>query len=99
MTSARMATKEFGQLVADKVKQLSAVPGVTYTDPLLAQMKAKYTKSPTPYLLLVDFRYGAPSGTEVLGTGIQEVLLGKKSPAKVSGDLRTGVSQWFKPKA
>jgi len=94
-----MATKEFGQLVADKVKQLSAVPGVSYSDPLMAQMKANYTKSPTPYLLLVDFRYGAPSGTEVLGTGIQEVLLGKKTPAKVSADLQTGVSQWFKPKA
>ena len=94
-----MATKEFGQLVADKVKQLSAVPGVSYSDPLLAEMKANYTKNPTPYLLLVDFRYGAPSGTEVLGTGIQEVLLGKKTPAKVSADLQTGVSQWFKPKA
>jgi len=94
-----MATKEFGQLVADNVKQLSAVPGVSYSDPLLKEMKENYTKNPTPYLLLVDFRYGAPSGTEVLGTGVQELLMGKKTAAVVSADLQTGVSQWFKPKA
>jgi len=92
-----MATKEFGQLVADKVKQLSAVPGVSYSDPLLQQMSENYTKNPTPYLLLVDFRYGLPSGSVLLGTGVQEMLLGKKDAAKVSTDLQTGVSQWFKP--
>ena len=94
-----MATKEFGQLVADKIKQLSAVPGVSYSDPLLKQMSENYTKNPTPYLLLVDFRYGLPSGSVLLGTGVQEMLLGKKSAAVVSTDLQKGVSQWFKPTA
>lgn len=92
-----MATKEFGQLVADKIEQLSAVPGVTYSDPLLKQMADNYAKNPSSYLLLTDFRYGTPSGTELLGTGVQEMLLGKKSAAKISTDLQTGVSQWFKP--
>ena len=92
-----MATKEFGQLVADKIKQLSAVPGVSYSDPLLKQMADNYAKNPSPYLLLVDFRYGTPSGTDLLGTGVQEMLLGKKNAAKISTDLQTGVSQWFKP--
>jgi raffinose/stachyose/melibiose transport system substrate-binding protein len=92
-----MATKEFGQLVADKIEQLSAVPGVSYSDPLLKQMADNYAKNPTPYLLLVDFRYGTPSGTDLLGTGVQEMLLGKKDAAKISTDLQTGVSQWFKP--
>jgi raffinose/stachyose/melibiose transport system substrate-binding protein len=94
-----MSTKEFGQLVADKIKQLSAVPGVTYADPLLKQMADSYAKNPTPYLLLVDFRYGTPSGTDVLGTGLQELLLGKKNATAVSDELQTGVSQWFKPSA
>jgi len=75
------------------------VPGVTYTDPLLKQMADSYAKNPTPYLLLVDFRYGTPSGTDVLGTGLQELLLGKKSATAVSDELQTGVSQWFKPSA
>ena len=92
-----MGTKEFGQLVADKIQQLSAVPGVSYSEPLLKQMSENYTKNPTPYLLLADFRYGTPSGTDLLGTGVQEMLLGKKDATKISADLQTGVSQWFKP--
>ena len=92
-----MSTKEFGQLVADKVKQLSAVPGVTYNDPLLKQMADAYAKNPSPYLLLTDFRYGTPTGTDLLGTGVQELLLGKKDATAVNKDLQTGVSQWFKP--
>ncbi len=92
-----MATKEFGQLVADKIKQLSAVPGVSYSDPLLKQMADNYAKNPSAYLLLVDFRYGTPSGTDLIGTGVQEMMLGKKDAAAISADLQTGVSQWFKP--
>lgn len=94
-----MATKEFGQMVADEVKQISAVPGVEYKDPLLKQMSDNYTNSGSPYLLLTDFRYGAPSGTELLGKGIQEMLLGTKDAAQVSKDLDAGVKTWFKPGA
>jgi len=39
------------------------------------------------------------AGTDVLGTGMQELLLGRKSAAAVSDELQTGVSQWFKPSA
>jgi raffinose/stachyose/melibiose transport system substrate-binding protein len=92
-----MATKEFGQLVADKVKQLSAVPGVSYSDPLLAQMSENYTKNPTPYLLLVDFRYGQPWGTARMGTGVKNMLLDEMTATEASADLHKGVSAWFKP--
>ena len=92
-----MATKEFGQLVADEVKQISAVPGVEFKDPLLKAMNDNYTSSGSPYLLLTDFRYGSPSGTDLLGKGIQQMLLGSKDAAAVSKDLDTGVKTWFKP--
>jgi raffinose/stachyose/melibiose transport system substrate-binding protein len=91
-----MATKEFGQLVADEVKQISAVPGVEFKDPLLKAMNDSYTSSGSPYLLLTDFRYGSPSGTDLLGKGIQQLLLGSKDAAAVSKDLDTGVKTWFK---
>lgn len=92
-----MATPEFGQLVADEVKQISAVPGVTYSDPVLQQISGDYDKSGSPYLLLTDFRYGSPSGTELLGKGVQEMFLGSKDAATVSKDLDTGVKTWFTP--
>jgi len=92
-----MSTKEFGQMVADEVKQISAVPGVEYKDPLLKTISDNYQKSGSPYLLLTDFRYGAPSGTDLLGKGIQQMLLGSKDAAAVSKELDTGVKTWFKP--
>lgn len=92
-----MSGKEFGQMVVDEVKQISAVPGVEYKDELLKEMSANYESNGSPYLLLTDFRYGAPSGTELLGKGTQELLLGKKDAATVSKELDTGVKTWFKP--
>lgn len=94
-----MTTKEFGQMVTDDIKQISAVPGVEPTDPLLKQMSQNYTDSGSPYLLLTDFRYGSPTGTDLLGKGLQELLLGSKDATAVSQDLETGVKTWFKPSA
>ncbi|MDQ1670685.1 MAG: raffinose/stachyose/melibiose transport system substrate-binding protein [Actinomycetota bacterium] len=94
-----MATQQFGQLVSDELKQISTVPGVAPKDPLLAEMASNYAQNPTPYLLLVDFRYGDPSGTDLLGAGVQSMLLGKSDPQQVAASLQKGVSQWFKPKA
>jgi raffinose/stachyose/melibiose transport system substrate-binding protein len=94
-----MSTKEFGQMVADEIKQISAVPGVEYKDELLKQISGSYDKNGSPYLLLTDFRYGSPSGTELLGKGVQEMLLGKKDAGTVSKELDTGVKTWFKPGA
>lgn len=94
-----MTSKEFGQMVNDDIKQISAVPGVDPSDPLLKQMSDNYTNSGSPYLLLTDFRYGSPSGTDLLGKGLQEMLLGSKDAGGVSQDLDTGIKTWFKPSA
>lgn len=92
-----MTTTEFGQLVADEVDQFSAVPGVSYSDPLMQEMNEQYQENPAPYLLLVDFRYGDPTGTDVLGPDIQALFLGEKTPEKLAEDLQAGVSAWFTP--
>ena len=92
-----MATPEFGQLFADEAKQFSPLPGVTYSDPLMQEMNEQYTENPAPYLLLVDFRYGDPSGTAVLGPDIQSMFLGQSTPQDLATNLQTGVSAWFTP--
>jgi raffinose/stachyose/melibiose transport system substrate-binding protein len=94
-----MTSKDFGQMVADDIKQISAVPGVDPSDPLLKQMSDNYTNSGSPYLLLTDFRYGSPSGTDVFGKALQELLLGSKDATAVSSELDSGVKTWFKPTA
>jgi len=92
-----MSTKEFGQMVADDLKQVSLVKGVQSADPLLKQMAQNYQDNPTPYLMLVDFRYGTPLGSDLEAAGLQKMLLGQQTSAQVAGDIQKGISQWFTP--
>ncbi|WP_105033670.1 ABC transporter substrate-binding protein [Cryobacterium aureum] len=92
-----MTTVEFGQLVGDELKQFSPLAGVSYSDPLMQEMNDLYLANPSPYLLLVDFRYGDPTGTAVLGPDIQAMFLGQKTPEQLAADLQAGISTWFTP--
>lgn len=92
-----MATEEFGQLFTDELKQISAVPGVVPEDELLAEMAQAYDTNPSPYLLLVDFRYGQPTGTDLAGAGIQSMLLDEADAETVASQIQKGVSQWWTP--
>ncbi|UCR89620.1 ABC transporter substrate-binding protein [Mycetocola spongiae] len=92
-----MTTKDFGQQVSNQIGQFSPLPGVTYEDKLLQEMWDLYEENPAPYLLLINFRYGDPSGTTVLGTNIQKMFLGESTPAEVADALQVGVSAWFTP--
>jgi raffinose/stachyose/melibiose transport system substrate-binding protein len=92
-----IASKEFAQLFADELSMFSAIPGVEYKDELLQEMWDLYTSSPASYLLLVNFRYGEPQGTAVLGEGVQQLFLGELDAAGLAQKLQTGVDQWFVP--
>jgi raffinose/stachyose/melibiose transport system substrate-binding protein len=92
-----MSTKEYGQLFSDALAQISPINGVTPKNPLLKQMAAGFTQHPASYLLLTDFRWGTPSGTDVLSQQLQLVLLGKGTAAEAATALQKGISTWFKP--
>lgn len=92
-----MGTKEFGQKVADELKQFSPVEGVSFNDPVMKEIWDLYQANSAPYTLLVDFRYGTPSGTDLMGSGVQELFLGSKDASGVAQKVQDGVSQWFKP--
>lgn len=93
-----MASAEFGQMVSDELKQLNPAEGVTPTDPLLEEISQLRNESPTPYLLLQDFRYGEPTGTDLMSAGLQSMLLGDATAPEVAQDLQKGIAQWFEPK-
>ncbi|MCB9452524.1 MAG: extracellular solute-binding protein [Anaerolineaceae bacterium] len=92
-----MGTPEFGQLFSDKIHQISPVAGVVPSDPLLAEFANGMVEHPASYLLLVNFRYGDPSGTTVLGNELQRMFLGEVGPEEVAAALQTGMEQWFVP--
>lgn len=93
-----MASQQFGQLFSNKLSQMSPIRGVTFINPLLAQMAANAKKYPAPYLLIADFRWAAPTGTDIMAPGLQKLFLGTTNPAQLATALQTGISTWFKPK-
>ncbi|MFG6504176.1 ABC transporter substrate-binding protein [Microbacterium sp. P05] len=92
-----LATPEFGQLVADELNQFSAIPGVEYSNPVMQEAWDNYQDGKAPYLLLVDFRYGEPLGTAVLGQQVQKIFMGEQDAEGAATALQTGISQWFTP--
>ncbi|MCA9883538.1 MAG: extracellular solute-binding protein [Anaerolineae bacterium] len=92
-----MGSVEFGQMFTDKINQLSPVAGTEPTDPLLAEFATAMMENPAAYMLLVDFRYGDPTGTNILGPEIQRLFLGETTPEEIADALQTGIAQWFTP--
>jgi raffinose/stachyose/melibiose transport system substrate-binding protein len=66
------------------------VPGVTFDNPLLAEV-AELNKSPIPYLFLVHFRYGEPSGSVLVQTEVQKLLAGETTPEDAAKAITDGL--------
>jgi raffinose/stachyose/melibiose transport system substrate-binding protein len=92
-----MGSEEFGQLFVDEINQLSAVPGLQPQDELLAEIAELYEEAPTPYLMLTEFRYGDPWGTDLIGGGVQQLILGDTTAQEVAENVQRGIEQWFTP--
>ena len=92
-----LGSPEFGQMFTDKLAQISPIEGVTPTDPVLTEIVSLYDAASTPYMLLVHFRYGTPSGTTVIGQDIQKLFLDDMTPQEVAADLQTQMATWFTP--
>ena len=92
-----LGTQEYAQAYSDKLLVLSPVEGVTPTDPLLSEIDGMWKENATPYMLLVHFRYGDPSGTTVIGEDIQRLFLDSMTPEEVAADMQTKMATWFTP--
>ena len=92
-----LGTPEFGQAFTDELAQISPIEGVTPSDPVLGDIVGMWEEASTPYMLLVHFRYGTPSGTTVLGQNIQRLFLDDMTPEEVAADLQTQMATWFEP--
>jgi len=92
-----LATLEFGQQFTEKLAQASAVPGSKPKDPVLKDVMEQTEYYGTPYLTLVGFRYAAPTGTELMRSGIQRMILGQATGKQIAEEMTKGVATWFKP--
>jgi raffinose/stachyose/melibiose transport system substrate-binding protein len=91
-----LASKDFGQAFANTLNNISAVPGVTFDNPLLAEVN-ELNASSIPYLMLVHFRYGEPSGSVLIQSEMQKLFGGQTTPEALGEALTTGLAAWYEP--
>jgi raffinose/stachyose/melibiose transport system substrate-binding protein len=91
-----LASLEFGQAFANTLNNISTVPGVTFDNPLLAEV-SELNQSSIPYLMLAHFRYGEPSGSVLIQGEMQKLFAGETTPEAIGQALTTGLSAWYEP--
>lgn len=84
------ATEEFGQMLTDKLGNISPIAGAVSSDPNLARI-AELNQNSTPYIMLVAYRFNTPSGSTLLQNGLQEMFAGSKTPAEVAKSVSDGI--------
>ncbi len=90
------ATKAFGDKLASKLSNISPVPGVTFDDPLLANI-AELNQTSASYLMLVHFRYEEPSGSVLLQQWVQRMMAGEATPEEVGKEVTEGIATYYEP--
>ncbi|KQN72729.1 extracellular solute-binding protein [Devosia sp. Leaf64] len=91
-----LASPEFGQAFANTLNNISTIPGVTFDNPLLAEVN-DLNKSSIPYLMLAHFRYGEPSGSVLIQGEMQKLFSGETTPEAIGEALTTGLAAWYEP--
>lgn len=92
-----MTTKPFGELFANELTRISAVPGVQTADPLVNKMAELASTSSTPYLMVVHFNEGKPTTKQTLETSLQGMYLGQLTPEQVAQEVQKSAETWFAP--
>jgi raffinose/stachyose/melibiose transport system substrate-binding protein len=91
-----LATQEFGQQLTDMLQNISPIPGVVSTDPLLAKV-AEFNQSSTPYIMLVGFRYETPTGSTLIQDRLPGMFAGEITPEQVGSEVTEGIATYFAP--
>ncbi|HVW93617.1 MAG TPA: extracellular solute-binding protein [Devosia sp.] len=93
---AYLTSKDFGQVFANDLGNVTPIPGVTFNNPLLQQVKTLDEHS-IPYIMLVDFRYKDPTGSVLLQAAVQKMLAGQETPEQAAKDVTDGIATYYAP--
>jgi raffinose/stachyose/melibiose transport system substrate-binding protein len=91
-----MGTKEYGDAFSNTLGNVSPIQGVGITDPLLNRV-AELNKTAVPHLNVVYFRFGKPTGSEILQTNITKMMAGDMTPEQVGEEMTKGIATWYTP--
>ncbi|MEX2543254.1 MAG: extracellular solute-binding protein [Trueperaceae bacterium] len=91
-----LASPEFGQQLTDKLANVSPIPGVVSDDPLLKKV-TEFNQNSTPYIMLVGFRYEAPTGSVLMQQRLPGMYAGSMSPEQLAKEVTEGITQYYEP--
>lgn len=91
-----VASQEFGQAFANSLNNISTIPGVTFDNPLLQEVSELNTSS-IPYIFLVHFRYGEPSGSVLEQQEVAKLLGDQTTPEAAAQAITDGLAVWYEP--
>ncbi|WP_010140637.1 extracellular solute-binding protein [Oceanicola sp. S124] len=93
---AYTATPEFGQVFANKLRNITPIAGVTLEDGLLNEI-AELNRAAVPYIMLTNFRYEEPSGSVLLQAEVQKMLAGESTPEEAAEAVTSGIATYYAP--
>jgi raffinose/stachyose/melibiose transport system substrate-binding protein len=91
-----LASQEFGQAFANSLNNISPIPNVSFDNALLQEV-ADLNKSSIPYIMLVHFRFGEPSGSVLLQSEVQKLMADQVTPEEIGVALTEGLATWYEP--
>ncbi|MDB5472770.1 MAG: extracellular solute-binding protein [Devosia sp.] len=91
-----VASQPFGQAFANTLNNISTVPGVTFDNPLLGEV-AELNQNSIPYMMLVHFRFGEPSGSVLLQEEVQKLMADQTTPEAAGERITSELATWYEP--
>jgi raffinose/stachyose/melibiose transport system substrate-binding protein len=91
-----MGSLDFGNQFSNDLGNVSPIKGVVITDPILAEV-AKLGATALPHINVVYFRYGKPTGSEIIQNDITKLMAGSMTADQVGADLTEGIAKWYAP--
>lgn len=91
-----MGSKEFGDMFSNLLGNVSPIKGVEIKDPLLNHI-VQINQTAVPHLNVVYFRFGKPTGSELIQADVTKMMADTMTPQQVGDDVTKGIATWFKP--
>lgn len=88
-----MTSVEFGQLFSNELDRVSPVTGVQPEHPIVNQITTAGEKNASPYLMLVHFGEGSPTGKTTFEDALQGLYLGQINLDKVLEDTQAAIER------
>ncbi|GAA0368362.1 ABC transporter substrate-binding protein [Bacillus horti] len=88
-----MTSVDFGQMFSDELNRVSPVSGVQPSHPIVNQISEASAKNSTPYLMLVHYGEGSPTGKTTFEDALQGLYLGEIDLDKVLDDTQVAAER------